>query len=159
MAVKHYKDEIPPSSGRVYQIVTNGSTSSITDVTKYQQEGSGFGAADVNATCVLECNYSKSGTVHQLVTQNATSENIKFFATANYNRGDTFTFNGVAVTAKTVDGFALDNGFFKANTLVECFMENSVLYFAGQSKTIKDDTDGTAYRVGIDNGKLYIEED
>lgn len=98
-------------------------------------------------------------TVHQLVTQNATSENIKFFATANYNRGDTFTFNGVAVTAKTVDGFALDNGFFKANTLVECFMENSVLYFAGQSKTIKDDTDGTAYRVGIDNGKLYIEED
>ena len=82
MAVKHYKDEIPPSSGRVYQIVTNGSTSSITDVTKYQQEGSGFGAADVNAACVLECNYSKSGTVHQLVTQNATSENIKFFATA-----------------------------------------------------------------------------
>ena len=159
MAVKHYKDEIPPSSGRVYQITTNGSTSTITDVTRYSQEGSGFGAADVNAACVLECNYSKKGNVHALTTQNTTSENIKFFATTDYKRGDTFTFNGATVAAKTVDGFALDNGFFKANTLVECFMENNVLYFAGQSKTIKDDTDGTAYRVGIDNGRLYIEED
>lgn len=159
MAVKHYKDEIPPSSGRVYQITTNGSTSTITDVTKYSQEGSGFGAADVNAACVLECSYSKKGNAHALTTQNSTSENIKFFATAEYKRGDTFTFNGVTVAAKTVDGFALDNGFFKANTLVECFKENNVLYFAGQSTTIKDDTDGTAYRVGIDNGRLYIEED
>ncbi len=159
MAVKHYKDEIPPSSGRVYQITTNGSTSTITDVTRYSQEGSGFGAADVNAVCVLECNYSKKGNVHALTTQNTTSENIKFFATFDYKRGDTFTFNGVTVAAKTVDGFALDNGFFKANALVECFMENNVLYFPGQSKTIKDDTDGTAYRVGIDNGRLYIEED
>lgn len=159
MAVKYYVDEIPPVSGRVYQIVTNGQTSTITDVTNYNQEGSGFGAADVNAACVLECNYSKSGTTHQLVTQNSASENIKFFATQDYKRGDLFTFNGASITAKTVDGSAPDNGFFKANTIVECFLKNGVLYFAGQSKTIKDDTSGTAYRLGIDNGILYIEED
>ena len=159
MAVKHFVDEIPPSTGRTYQIVTNGTTSTITDVTNYPQEGTGFGAADVNAACVLECNYAKSGTVHQLTTQNTTSENIKFFATAVYNRGDTFTFNGTVVAAKTLDGAALDKNFFKANSLVECFMRNGVLYFPTQSKSIKDDIDGTAYRLGIENGVLYIEED
>lgn len=159
MAVKHYVDEVPPSSGRVYQITTNGSTSTITDVTRYQQEGSGFGSADVNAACVLECNYSKSGKTHQLVTQNTTSENIKFFATANYNRGDTFTFNGVTVSAKTVDGFTLDNGFFKANTLVECYMRNGVLYFMGRSRAVVDDTDPTnQFQIGMDDGLVYLDD-
>ena len=159
MAVKHFVDEIPPVGGRVYRIVTNGTTSTITDVTEYSQVGSGFGTTDVNATCVLECNYAKSGTVHQLTTQNTTSENIKFFATAAFARGDTFTFNGSAVTAKTVDGAALDTNFFKANCLVECFLKSGVLYFMGQSKSIKDDDTGIAYRLGIDNGIMYIEED
>lgn len=61
MAVKHYVDEIPPASGRVYAITSDGETSTITDVTQYEQEGSGFGAADVNAVCLLECNYTKKG--------------------------------------------------------------------------------------------------
>lgn len=159
MAVKHFVDEIPPSTGRVYQIQTNGQTSTITDVTQYSQEGSGFGAADVNAACVLECNYVKNNHTHQLITPNGTSENIKFFATAAYERGDVFTFNGASVTAKTFDGEELDDGFFKANTLVECFLKGDVLYFAGHSKTIKDDVEGTSYRLGIENGILYIEED
>lgn len=159
MAVKHFVDEIPPSTGRVYQIQTNGQTSTITDVTQYSQEGSGFGAADVNAACVLECNYVKNNHTHQLITPNGTSENIKFFATAAYERGDVFTFNGASVTAKTFDGEELDDGFFKANTLVECFLKGDVLYFAGHSKTIKDNVEGTSYRLGIENGILYIEED
>lgn len=159
MAVKHFVDEIPPTGGRVYQIVTNGTTSTITDVTSYQQEGAGFGAADVNATCILECNYAKVGNVHQLTTQNTTSENIKFFSTAAFTRGDTFTFNGTPVAAKTLDGEALDTNFFKANTLVECFLKNNALHFMGQSKSIKDDVEGTAYRLGIENGIMYIEED
>jgi hypothetical protein len=160
LAVKHYVDEIPPQSGRVYQIVTNGTTSTITDVTVYQQEGAGFGSSDVNAACVLECNYAKSGTVHQLTTQNSTSENIKFFATAAYNRGDTFTFNGTAVEAKTVDGAALDTNFFKANTLVVCLLKESVLYFPSQSKALVDDNDATnVFRIGLADGMLYVEDD
>lgn len=159
MAIKHYVDEIPPSTGRLYQIRTNGQNSTITDVTAYAQEGSGFGTADVNAACLLECNYAKNNHTHQLITQNTTSENIKFFATSDFERGDLFTFNGVAVTGKTMDGHLLDNGFFKKNTLVECYLKGNVLFFPGQSKTIKDDTDGTAYRLGIENGIMYIEED
>ena len=77
MAVKHYVDEIPPSTGRVYRIETDGNTSKIIDETNYQQVGTPFGANDVNCACVLECNYSKSGTVHKLTTENIESENIK----------------------------------------------------------------------------------
>lgn len=159
MAVKHYVDEIPPSTGRVYQIVTDGNTSKITDLTEYERVGSGFGANDVNCACVLECNYAKSGTVHKLTTENTESENIKFFATADFNRGDTFTFNGTAVTAQTTDGHALDKNFFKANAIVECRRRGNVLYFASSSKSIVDDSTGVAYRLGIENGIMYIEEE
>ena len=159
MAVKHFVDEIPPSGGRVYQIVTDGSTSKITDVTNYQQVGTGFGANDVNCACVLECNYAKSGTVHKLTTENTASENIKFFATAAFNRGDTFTFNGTAVTAQTTDGQALGTNFFKANTIVECRKKDNVLFFASSSKSIVDDATGSAFRLGIENGIMYIEEE
>ena len=113
----------------------------------------------MNCACVLECNYSKSGTVHRLTTENTASENIKFFATAAYSRGDTFTFNGTAVTAQTTDGQALDTNFFKANTVVDCFKRGNVLYFASSSKSIVDDATGTAYHLGIENGIMYIEED
>jgi len=159
LAVKHYVDEIPPASGRTYRIEVNGDNSKIVDTTQYQQNGTGFGANDVNCACVLECNYSKSGTVHRLTTENTASENIKFFATAAYSRGDTFTFNGTAVTAQTTDGQALDTNFFKANTVVDCFKRGNVLYFASSSKSIVDDATGTAYHLGIENGIMYIEED
>lgn len=159
MAVKHYRDDIPPSTGRVYKITTNGDKSTITDVTEYQQVGSIFGADDVNCACVLECNYTKNGTVHALTTANLLSENIKFFATAPFGRGDTFTLNGVAVTARTTDGKALDSNFFIANTIVECFRKDDILYFGSSGKSIVDDTTGVAYHLGIDNGQMYIEED
>lgn len=156
MAVKHYVDEIPPSTGRVYRIITDGNTSKIIDETDYQQRGTGFGAADVNLTCILECNYAKNGTVHALTTDNTASENIKFFATAAFNEGDTFTFNGTAVTARTTDGQALGTNFFAANTIVECRKKGNALYFS-KSNCIMDDNTGTAYRIGAENGTIYIE--
>ena len=159
MAVKHFVDEIPPSTGRVYRIETDGNASKITDITDYQQVGSGFGAKDVNSVCVLECNYEKSGTVHKLTTENTSSENIKFFATADFNRGDTFTFNGTTVIAQTTDGQALGTHFFKANTLVGCNKRGNVLYFGSSNRSIVDDTNGKAYHFGIENGNMYIEED
>ena len=159
MAVKHYVDEIPPSTGRTYYINVDGNKSKITDTTTYEQVGSGFGARDVNSTCVLECNYSKSGTVHELTSENTSSENVKFFATSAFTKGDTFTFNGVTVTARTIDGKKLDTNFFVANTIVECFRKDDVLYFESSSESIVDDTTGESFRFGIDNGILYIEED
>lgn len=158
MAIKHYVDEIPPSTGRSYRIVTNGNTSKIIDETEYQQVGTGFGAMDVNKGCVLECTYSKNGTVHQLTTPNTTSENIKFFATSKFNRGDTFTFNGTPMVAQTMDGQALGVNFFRENSIIECRRRDNVLYFTSGSNNIIDDVTSVPYRIGIENGKLYIEE-
>ena len=159
MAVKHYVDEIPPSTGRTYAITVDGSNSKITDTTVYEQIGSGFGSGDVNSTCVLECNYAKVGTVHQLTTLNSSSENVKFYATSVFTKGDTFTFNGVPVTARTTDGKELNTNFFVANTMVECFRKDGILYFGNSGKSITDDRTGESYHFGIENGLLYIEED
>lgn len=161
MAVKHYVDEIPPSTGRVYRIETDGNTSKIIDTTEYEQKGSNFGAGDINMVCVLECYYEYEDFLynHALRTENTESENIKFFATADFKKGDTFTFNGEEVTAQTMDGHALDTNFFKANTLVECRKRNNTLYFMGSSRSIVDDSTRVSYRLGIENGIMYIEEE
>lgn len=159
MAVKHYRDDIPPSTGRVYKIVTNGGVATITDVTEYEQVGSIFGADDVNCGCVLECNYKKNGTVHELTTENLLSENIKFYATAVFNRGDTFTFNGIPVTAQTIDGQPLGAYFFRENTIVDCRKRENALYFASSSSLVTDDATSSTYRIGVENGCMYIEGD
>ena len=159
MAVKHYVDDIPKTDSRVYIITTVDGKSTIKDATEYEQVGSSFGAGDVNTSCVLECNYRKSGTIHSLTTENTTSENIKFFATSAFVKGDTFTFNGVPITARTIDGKKLDANFFVANTIVECFRKDDVLYFESSSESIVDDITGESYHFGIDNGLLYLEED
>lgn len=158
MAIKHYLDDIPSSSERVYRIETNGNVSTITDITEYEQKGSTFGADDVNKGCTLECEYAKDGTVHRLTTPNERSENIKFFATAPFNKGDTFTFNGKTFVAKTTNGQELGSNFFVANTIVECNKRNDVLYFTSSSESIADDVSGVEYRFGIENGMMYIEE-
>lgn len=159
MAIKHYLDDIPSTLERVYRIKTNGDVSTITDATEYEQKGSAFGAGDVNEACVLRCDYEKDGNTHRLSTPNTTSENIKFFATASFRKGDTFTFNGEKVEAQTIDGHPLCSNFFIANTVVECNRRNNVLYFASSIKSITDDTTGVEYRFGIENGMLYIEEE
>lgn len=158
MAIKHYVDEIPPSTGREYEINTNGTKSTIKDVTNYEQIGSGFGAADVNATCILECNHVKDGNVHYLTTDNVNTENIKFYAKADFVKGDTFKFNGETVVAKTTDGRGLEQHFFVAYTVVECKKRGKVLYFQGKCNLLEDDSTHAGYYVGVLNGVMYIEE-
>lgn len=160
--VKKYQDEIVPQGGRVYQIedIPNGDTCHILDVTEYTQVGAEFHAADVNAACLLEANHQKVNTVHQITTPNTATENIKFIATAAYARGDTFTLNGVELTAKMLNGKPLADGHFGQGAMVTCLLANNVLWFEGGcGAVLVDDTTGVAYRLGINNGKLYIKED
>lgn len=131
MSVKHYVDEIPPEDGRKYNITTEGGESTIEDITVYEQEGTKFGSADVNAACILECNHAKSGTVHALTTENTTTENLKFTAVADYVQGDTFTLNGTAMTALMPDGNSLSGDFFKTGAVVFGFVSGTKIYFVG----------------------------
>lgn len=108
---------------------------------------------------ITDCEYSKNGTVHALVTDNTSAENIKFFATASYQRGDSFTLNGNAVEVKTLDGQSPDTGYFRENVMVYGMLKDSVLYFTGRSDVIADDTDvQSRFKIGIENGYLYMED-
>lgn len=162
MASKKYQDEIAPSAGRIYEIVDipNGNTSRILDVTEYEQVGTEFHAADVNAACLLEADHAKAGTVHALTTPNVDTENIKFRATAPYVKGDTFTLNGVACPVQTISGRPLETGYFKAGAMVHCLLSRGTLWFQGSAAPVLvDDTTGDVFLLGVNNGKLYIKED
>lgn len=157
---KEYRDEIPPSTGRVYSIEkTAGNLSRIVDATQYTQAGVEFKAEDVCASCVLECNYAYSNGTHVLTHPNDGVQNLKFHATHGYQSGDTITLNGQTMSALTADGLPLDNGYFAADTLVRCFVESSNLFFTDRSRGVVDDKDTTnRYRFGLENGLPYVDE-
>jgi hypothetical protein len=60
---KTFVDQIPPETGRKYNIISNGDgTSSIVDVTVYTQEGTAWGAVDANQAMRKE-DYESGGAV------------------------------------------------------------------------------------------------
>lgn len=168
MASKQYKDSIPPSTGRSYLITTNqDGTSKIEDVTEYVQEGTPFGTADVNESCIIEAEYSveKDPTdtsnrrqIHKLVTPNTTARNLKFEVAFpdQFNVGDIFTLNGEQIDAKLFDGNALPQDYFSTDNerrinVVSCFKgSDGALYFT-PNPVISDGT--SQYTFGVDGIK------
>ncbi|MDL2215736.1 hypothetical protein LJB77_01500 [Ruminococcaceae bacterium OttesenSCG-928-N02] len=55
--------------------------------------------------------------------------NIKFFASAPYTQGDTFTVNGAVCNPKTTDGEPLASGYFATSAVVQCFLAGNTLNF------------------------------
>ena len=74
---------------------------------------------------------TKVGTVFQIVRTNTDLPVMRFVATANYAAGDTFTVDGVSVTATAMNGTALPAGAFVINQSVECILNGSVLTVVG----------------------------
>ncbi len=70
---------------------------------------------------------TKAGTVFNIVRTNTDLDVLKFVATANYVSGDTFTVDGVSVTATAVDGTALPAGAFVINQTVMALLNGTVL--------------------------------
>lgn len=75
---------------------------------------------------------TKTGTNFAIVRTDTDCNTFRFTATANYAAGDTFTVDGVAVTATSPAGTALPAGAFVINQSVLCILNSSVLtVFAG----------------------------
>ncbi len=70
-----------------------------------------------------------TGTVHALTKASHAGANILFTADAAFADGDTFTVDGVAVTAQTQDGEALADGYFASGAVVSCFLSGTTLNF------------------------------
>lgn len=74
---------------------------------------------------------TKTGTVHAIVRTDADCDVIRWVNTANYAAGDTFTVDGVAVTATAMDGTSLPAGAFVINQSSMAILNGTVLTFVG----------------------------
>lgn len=59
------------------------------------------------------------------------SKNIKFIAPVTFSAKYTFTVNGEQVTAKTMSGESLQDGFFASGSVVTCYLNGNTLNFNG----------------------------
>lgn len=77
----------------------------------------------------------KSGTVHALTRTDQNVSFIRFEATSNFTAGETFTVDGVQVTALNVAGETLRTGAYIIGSMVLCELRDTLLtvYTSGSS--------------------------
>lgn len=68
-----------------------------------------------------------SGTVHELSRENGDTSMFRFVATSNFTAGDTFTVDGVQVTALLPSGESLGSGAYVINANVLCCLVGTLL--------------------------------
>lgn len=73
----------------------------------------------------------KNGTVHAITRTVPDAQFITFTATSNYTAGETFTVDGVQVSALTVGGEALPTGAYVINSQVLCVLKGTLLTVYG----------------------------
>ena len=78
-------------------------------------------------TGITMATHTKSGTIHTLSFSDTTVPMIRFQATADFNTNDTFTVNGLSVSALTVAGESLPDGAFVIGSMVLCELRDNLL--------------------------------
>lgn len=82
---------------------------------------------NVANTGITTATHTKSGTIHTLSFSDTTVPMIRFQATADFNTNDTFTVNGLSVSALTVAGESLPDGAFVIGSMVLCELRDNLL--------------------------------
>lgn len=92
----------------------------------------------IKETGVTTAVATKTGTNFAVVRTDTDCNFFRFIATANYAAGDTFTVDGVAVTATSPAGTALPAGAFVINQSVIAVLNSSVLtlFVGGGASTV-----------------------
>lgn len=80
----------------------------------------------------------KNGTVHALTRENADCPMIHFTATSNFTSNDTFTVDGVQVSALLVDGSTLPTNCYIIGSEVICYLKGTLLTFFLSGSISKD---------------------
>ena len=97
----------------------------------------------VSDTAITTATELKTGTVHALTRADADRDAIRFTATANFTAGETFTVDGVQVTALTTSGEALTTGAYIIGSEVFAILKGTLLtMFVSQNITDADTLDG-----------------
>ena len=82
---------------------------------------------NVANTGITTATHTKTGTIHTLTFSETTVPMIRFQATADFNTNDTFTVNGLSVSALTVGGESLPDGAFVIGSMVLCELRDNLL--------------------------------
>ena len=82
----------------------------------------------------------KNGTVHAITRNIPDAQFITFTATSNYTAGETFTVDGVQVSALTVGGETLPTGAYVINSQVLCVLKGTLLTFYGVGTEVADNS-------------------
>lgn len=80
----------------------------------------------------------KTGTVHALTRENADCSMIHFTATSNFKSNDTFTVDGVQVSALLADGSDLPTNCYIIGSEVICYLKGTLLTFFLSGSISKD---------------------
>lgn len=80
----------------------------------------------------------KTGTVHALTRENADCPMIHFTATSNFTSNDTFTVDGIQVSALLVDGSTLPTNCYIIGSEVICYLKGTLLTFFLSGSVSKD---------------------
>lgn len=82
----------------------------------------------------------KNGTVHAITRIVPDAQMITFTATSNYTAGETFTVDGIQVTALTVGGETLPTGAYVINSQVLCVLKGTLLTVYGVGSEVADNS-------------------
>ena len=82
---------------------------------------------DVSDAAVGTATELTTGTVHALTRSDTDRDVFLFVATSNYDAGETFTLDGVQVTALTPDGQPLASGSYVIGSVVLCAVQSTLL--------------------------------
>ncbi|MBQ0141407.1 MAG: hypothetical protein KBT06_01190 [Prevotellaceae bacterium] len=94
-----------------------------------------------------------TGSIHGLQRVNADASMFRFTATSNYTAGDTFTVDGIQVTALTPTGEALGDGAYIIGSEVLCCLKGTLLtmFLSGGTVTTADN----ALKLGGEDPEYY----
>ena len=95
---------------------------------------------DVSDSAVGSATELLTGTVHALTRADSDRDIFTFTATSNFEAGETFTLDGVQVTALTPDGQTLSTGCYIIGSEVLCAVKGTlVTFYVNPSKALDSD--------------------
>ena len=122
----HYNLNLPEGTDIVNPLVQANPNYSAIDAAMYANKLRVIGTASEIA----------SGSVHAITRADTDIPVFRFVATADYNTGDTFTVDGVSVTARRADGATMKNKAYVINSTVLAILDGTILNFIGIDGTI-----------------------
>lgn len=113
----HYNLNLPEGSDIVNPLIQDNPNYTAIDTAMYNNKLRVVGTAT----------HVKTGTNHAITLGDSDINQFKFVATGDYASGDTFTVDGVTVTARIADGSSIPSGAFKINSTVLAVLDGTIL--------------------------------